>query len=423
MYPNLYYFLKEVFGFEPWAWTKFVNSFGFFVAISFILAAVVLTNEFKRKERAGLVFPKEETILVGKPASMLELLLNAIFGFIVGYKLFGIFQNQSDISPQEFIFSSRGNWLGGIGMGVLFGILKFREKNKQKLDKPEERKIRVWPHERVGNMAILAVIFGFLGAKLFDNLENWDRFIKDPIGNLLSPSGLTFYGGLICAGIAIIIYSKRKNIGIRHLFDSFAPALMIAYAVGRIGCQVSGDGDWGVRNHAYVTGEDGKAVLKSQSNTRPLMSMDPNEGEDTTKHYSVNSPSFLPAWTVAYTYPHNVNDQGIRLKDCEGDHCAVLASPVFPTPFYETVVCLVLFVVLMLLRKRVTIPGQIFGIYLVMNGVERFFIEKIRVNTRYNIFGFHPTQAEIISVILAISGIALFFWAKSKSKKIKTAQA
>src|SRR5215468_4108442 len=134
MYPNLYYFLKEVFGFEPWTWTKFVNSFGFFVAISFILAAVVLTSEFKRKERAGLLFPKEESILVGKPASMMELILNAIFGFIVGYKLFGIFQNQSDISPQEFIFSSRGNWLGGIAMGVLFAYLKFREKNKQKLE-------------------------------------------------------------------------------------------------------------------------------------------------------------------------------------------------------------------------------------------------------------------------------------------------
>ena len=206
------------------------------------------------------------------------------------------------------------------------------------------------------------------------------------------------------------------------MFDSFAPALMIAYAVGRIGCQVSGDGDWGVRNHAYVTSENGKAILATENNNSSLTNTEPNEPQDTSTHYSVKAPSFLPTWTVAYTYPHNVNDQGIKLKDCEGDHCAVLASPVFPTPFYETMVCLVLFVILMLLRKRITIPGQIFGIYLVMNGVERFLIEKIRVNTKLNLL-FHPTQAEIISVALAISGIILFVWSKNQAKKIKPAKA
>ncbi len=72
-------------------------------------------------------------------------------------------------------------------------------------------------------------------------------------------------------------------------------------------------------------------------------------------------------------------------------------------------VCLLLFVVLLLLRKPISVPGQIFSIYLVMNGLERFFIEKIRVNTKYSIFGFHPTQAEIISALLVIGGIIMFF--------------
>ena len=70
MYPNLYFFLKDVFGVEAWHWTKFVNSFGFFVAISFVLAAIVLTKELKRKEREGKMFPIEETIEVGKPATV-----------------------------------------------------------------------------------------------------------------------------------------------------------------------------------------------------------------------------------------------------------------------------------------------------------------------------------------------------------------
>ena len=102
------------------------------------------------------------------------------------------------------------------------------------------------------------------------------------------------------------------------------------------------------------------------------------------------------------------------MTGCEGDHCNALPVPVFPTPLYEIFTCLILFVVLLALRKRITVPGQMFAIYLVLNGLERFFIEKIRVNTKYDIFGFHPTQAEIISALLVIAGIALFFWAKKR---------
>ena len=80
------------------------------------------------------------------------------------------------------------------------------------------------------------------------------------MGNLLSPSGLTFYGGLICAAIAICIYAYKKGINILHLTDAAAPALMIAYAIGRIGCQVAGDGDWGIYNSAYISDTPGHVV-------------------------------------------------------------------------------------------------------------------------------------------------------------------
>ena len=100
MYPNLYFFLKDVFGFEPWGWTRFVNSFGFFVAIAFILAAIVLTKELKRKEREELLFPVEEAITVGKPATAGELILNALLGFLVGYKALGIFLQNLSLNVQ-----------------------------------------------------------------------------------------------------------------------------------------------------------------------------------------------------------------------------------------------------------------------------------------------------------------------------------
>ena len=419
MYPNLYFFLRDTFGIEPWAWTKFVNAFGFFVAIAFILSALVLAKELKRKEREGLLFPVEETITVGEPASISELLINALLGFVVGYKALGIFLNSDHIPPQEYIFSAKGSFAGGIIMALIFAGLKYREKNKQKLAKPEKRKIRIWPHERVGDITIYAAVFGFIGAKLFDNFENWDRFIQNPIENLLSPSGLTFYGGLICATIAILWYARNKKISLRHLVDAAAPTLMLAYALGRIGCQVSGDGDWGILNSAYVTNASGKAVIAGAGDFEKALETHKTVylsefGTDSIPRMPVKAPGFLPTWTVAYAYPHNVNEQGFKMAGCEGDHCNALPVPVFPTPLYEIFTCLILFVVLLALRKRITVPGQMFAIYLVLNGLERFFIEKIRVNTKYDIFGFHPTQAEIISALLVIAGIALFFWAKKR---------
>ncbi len=94
---------------------------------------------------------------------------------------------------------------------------------------------------------------------------------------------------------------------------------------------------------------------------------------------------------------------GVLIPDCDDEHCRALPQPVFPTPFYETVVCTLLFLVLWAIRKRITTPGVMFGIYLILNGIERFTVELFRVNNTYSIFGFHPTQAEIISA-------ALVFW-------------
>ena len=69
-------------------------------------------------------------------------------------------------------------------------------------------------------------------------------------------------------------------------------------------------------------------------------------------------------------------------------------------------------------QKRIKITGRLFAIYLMLNGVERFFIEKIRVNTKYNFFGFHPTQAEIISFLLVVSGIIMLLLLKKRQTKV-----
>mgnify|MGYP003577272439 CR=1 FL=1 len=222
-----------------------------------------------------------------------------------------------------------------------------------------------------------------MGAKIFHNLENWEEFQANPIEALLSFSGLTFYGGLICAAIAIWFYSRKHKIGFRHLCDAMAPALILAYAVGRIGCQVSGDGDWGIVN------------------------LDPKPF------------SWLPDWMWAYTFPNNVNDAGVPIPGCVGKYCHELPQPVYPTAFYETVMGFILFGVLWALRKRMRPFGALFALYLIFNGLERFLIEKIRVNNEMELFGFHPTQAEVISTCLVIAGVVL--WVLLARKKGATA--
>ena len=440
MYPNLYYVFKDWFGVE-WKSLGFLNTFGLMVAMGFVTAAIVLSKELQRREKLGLLTPRQEMIVVGKPASISELLINALVGFVFGYKLIGLFFSKpDDMNPQDYIFSGGGSVIGGLLVAAFLTVLKWWDKNKQKLKEPENRNVRIWPHDRVGDIIILGLVFGIVGAKLFDNLENWDDFIKNPIARLFSASGLTFYGGLILAAIAICWYAVKKGIKVIHLVDSAAPALMLAYAVGRIGCQVAGDGDWGVYNSAYFVNDAGvvtqagpgdfeKSLKKNSTyflngtvSEKTASGLDSTfyvtdrkyESLDKVPHKAFLAPSFLPVWMVAYNYPNNVNKDGVKVAGCEGEHCRALPLPVFPTPFYETIMCTLLFIVLWSIRKRIKSPGIMFGIYLILNGLERFIIELIRVNNTYTIFGLHPTQAEIISLSLVLIGVGLIIYARQK---------
>ncbi len=382
MYPNLYYAFKDLFGVE-WTGLKLVNSFGFFVALSFLAAAYILTSELRRKSKQGLLTYKEEKIIVGKPAGAGELLVNFVIGFLMGYKLIGAFIDKEAVTDtQSYILSAQGNWPAGIIVGLLFAGLKWKEKNDVKLANPQERTIRIWPADRVGDMVIYAAIFGFLGAKIFHNLENIDDLVKDPVGSLLSFSGLTFYGGLICATIVLWQFCRRNGMKPIHVADAIAPAMILAYGVGRIGCQIAGDGDWGIEN------------------------------------ISAKPFSWLPDWAWAYNYPHNVIGEGVPIPGCVGQYCHVLPQAVYPTPLYEIIAALLIFAFLWSIRKRISTPGVMTAIYLILNGIERFLVELIRVNTRYNIFGIRPTQAELIAGAMIISGIILLIILKRKKTAV-----
>ncbi len=422
MYPSISDLLRDLFGIHI---ALPVQTFGFFVALAFFLSAYALSKEMKRREELGWLTSRKEKRTVGKPATTSELVWNFALGFLIGYKLLFALANWDAFSnnPQHLILSSEGSIWGGLILGAILAYLRYREKKKKQLPKPKIEEYQVWPHERIGDIVVLAAIGGLVGAKIFDGLENWKSYMADPLHSFFSFSGLTFYGGLIVSAIAILWYARRKNINRWQLIDSFAPALMLAYGVGRIGCQMAGDGDWGIYNSAYANDGHGGVVRAARGQFVQTLQAHKDfflrdYGALSQVHHAYFPKpgflNFLPDWFFAFNYPHNVNSFGIPIPGCMGEHCAMLPAPVFPTPLYEIITCLILFAVLWSIRKKIKIPGLLFGIYLIMNGVERFFVELIRVNTRYSIFGIHPTQAEIISSLLVLSGILLIIYVRKK---------
>ncbi|MCC6599269.1 MAG: prolipoprotein diacylglyceryl transferase [Crocinitomicaceae bacterium] len=381
MYPTLYHAFLDLFGID-WPWMKLLNSFGFFVALAFIAASITLSRELKRKEAIGVLRPEKRKLIIGEAPKWGEIAMNGVIGFIIGWKFIYLFVNSSRLfngheSPQHHIFSSEGYWLMGLALGTGFAWWRYRDFKKNQLPVPEEKIVDFHKYEYTGTITFLAAIFGIAGAKLFHLFENPKEFIQffthpDLEGFL---SGLTIYGGLIVGGGGVLLYAWRKNIPPLVLCDATTPGLMLAYGIGRIGCQVSGDGDWGVANLAAKPGW----------------------------------LSWLPDWIWAYDYPNNVNGVGEPLTngiifDGYGTH---LVPPAFPTPFYETVMALIIFLVLWWLRKKIATAGIITALYLVLNGIERFFIEKIRVNHEIEWLGIKATQAEFISVLFVVAGVSM----------------
>ncbi len=383
MYPDLSYFLHDLFGTPVDNWTSIFKTFGLFLVLAILSGAYFLYIELKRKAQNGLFQPEIVKVTEGKPATTWEYISNAIFGFILGFKLLYIVQNfpAFQANPAGVVLSGLGNWLGGfLGLAILVG-LKYWESNRNKLPTPRERVNEVYPHHRIGDITIIAAISGVLGAKVFDILEHLPDFFENPLRMLLSGGGLAIYGGLIFGFIAVFWYLKKKNIRPIYVMDAIAPALIISYGVGRLGCQFSGDGDWGI-------------VAAAQ-------------------------PAwwFLPDWLWAFDYPRNVVNDGVKIADCVGIYCSRLVPPVYPTPIYEVILSFIIAGILWALRKRLEfIPGLLFFVYVFLNGVERLWVESIRVNVRYKLFGLNPTQAEIIAVGLILTGIVggVILWRKYK---------
>ena len=207
---------------------------------------------------------------------------------------------------------------------------------------------------------------GVVGAKLYYLLENIDKVIIDPSGMIFSGSGLVFLGGLGGSTFAVTIVLKFYNVSWLKFANIIAPLIFLGYAIGRIGCFLVGD-DYGIPSKVpwAVSFENGIPPTTS----------------DVFERY----------------YPW-INISGFE----EG------LLKVHPTQIYEACICLMLFIIIWKFRQNPKIKSKLFFLYLILAGIERFFIEFIRTNEKYFLEIF--SGAQIISFLLFAIGIYYFLY-------------
>jgi phosphatidylglycerol:prolipoprotein diacylglycerol transferase len=365
-----------------------IQTLGLFMALSFILAGRVFVAEFKRKEKDGKINAFTKKIITGNRASVLELLVNGLLGFLFGFKIIGaaLAYRLFLYDPKTFIISTRGNLITGIICGFAFAGWAWYSRQSERLPKPVIAEQTAHPYQLVPYLIFCLGFWGFIGAKLFDTVEHLDSFSYDPWGRLFSANGFSYYGGLIFGALAYLYICHKRGMKLAHLADIGSPGMMLAYAIGRIGCQLSGDGDWGIVN----------------VNPKP------------------NWLQWMPGWMWSFRFPHNEINAGVPIKNCAGNFCNELTKGVYPTSFYEVVICLFLFAFMWAIRKYIFAAGLMFYIYLIISGLERIFIETIRINIKYRFLGINFSQSEWISLAMVtggVAGIAYVIYCKIKVDK------
>ncbi len=233
-------------------------------------------------------------------------------------------------------------------------------------------------------MVVLAVVSGIIGAKILYLLENFSDFIESPLEMIFSAGGLTWYGGFILAFIVLFAYVKRKKLPILKVMDAVSPAVALGYGIGRIGCHLSGDGDYGIPTSLPWGTIYANGTLKPTYALREYFERFPELAEK--YNYHTLSSKIVGEDKFGFITEF---DKTIRLH---------------PTPIYEFLIMFLIFALLYSFRNRIKYSGELFGFYLIFSSIERFTIEFLRLNPPF-ILGF--TEAQVISILLLLAGIFL----------------
>lgn len=202
---------------------------------------------------------------------------------------------------------------------------------------------------RAEHIIFWTAIGGIIGGRLGYIVSYPGGFFADPLGTLFSGAGFVFYGGFIGGAFAGWLYAKKEKISFLQYTDFATPALALGYAVGRVGCQLSGDGDYG-------------------------------------------RVSELP-WAMSYQLGIVPTPPGVL---------------VHPAPVYESIAALLIAFLLLYLQRNQKLAGygQMFGLYLILSALARFSVEFVRIEP-YVLAGF--TQAQVVGVVLLLLGLLLLF--------------
>jgi phosphatidylglycerol:prolipoprotein diacylglycerol transferase len=209
-------------------------------------------------------------------------------------------------------------------------------------------------------LVVWAAIIGIAGARVLDVINNLPSYLANPKMIVFSGSGFVWYGGLMGGILAAYVVSRRWHVSFKVTADMCGPALAIGQALGRIGCLLSGDGDWGM-------------------------------------------PSKLP-WAMAF--PHAIvgwNSQTVLTLNNK-DQLVSGYFPgvrVHPAPIYETVLYTITFFILWRFRRYNQIDGRVFYLYLMLAGASRFAVEFIRINPRVAL---GLSEAQWIAIAMMVFG-------------------
>jgi len=220
--------------------------------------------------------------------------------------------------------------------------------------------------ELASSFVLWAAVGGLVGSRVLSFLDDWRGFLADPIASIFTGAGFVFYGGLIGGFITVSWVILRRGLPYWKVTDCIAPALATGQAIGRIGCQLAGDGDWGV---------------------------------PTTLPWGMSFPNAIIGW-----------EQWTRENDLPID------VRVHPAPVYETMLYGLVFLVLW--RRRLTPhpDGYILWMYLLLSGASRFLVEFVRINPK---LAFGLSEAQFISLAIMLIG-AVQIWRSSGPAAVDT---
>jgi phosphatidylglycerol---prolipoprotein diacylglyceryl transferase len=211
-------------------------------------------------------------------------------------------------------------------------------------------------------MVVWSAIIGIAGARLLDVLNNLPTYLANPKMIIFSGSGFVWYGGLMGGILASYMVSRRWHLSFKVTADMAGPALAIGQAIGRIGCQLSGDGDWGLPSKVPWAMAYPRAIIGWNSQT--VLTLNDN------------------GQLISGYFP------GVR---------------VHPTPVYETILYTIVFFVLWRFRLHNRVDGRVFYLYLMLAGASRFTVEFFRINPRVA-FGL-LSEAQLIALGMITLGV------------------